>query len=215
MKVSIMRSVFVVFTAMILSSAHDVLAAPSFDCTKASTRVENLICDNPDLAELDSEMAAAYKTALRDSPWASANKRIRREQNEWLTQRNNCTNKRCLLGLYEERISVLRAEVSGLGPETESSQAVPGGIVYCDGGQIKRQIKYMILENPEDQWDVRVTINGKTMKAMTAYSFFGKSERPKGFVVALLGEDRSEMLVFRNGDEDWLEFGDYTYRKCD
>ena len=29
-----------------------------------------------------------------------------------------------------------------------------------------------------------------------------------------LDEDRSELLVFRDGDEDWLEFGDYTYRKC-
>ena len=32
--------------------------------------------------------------------------------------------------------------------------------------------------------------------------------------LALLGEDRSEFLVFKAGDEDWLEFGDHTYRKC-
>ncbi len=62
--------------------------------------------------------------------------------------------------------------------------------------------------------DARVTINGETIRAMTAYSYFGNSEPPRGFVVALLGEDRSEFLVFRDGDEDWLEFGDYTYRKC-
>jgi hypothetical protein len=52
------------------------------------------------------------------------------------------------------------------------------------------------------------------MRAMTAYSHFGKNEPPRGFVVALLGEDRSEFLVFQDGDEDWLEFGDYTHRKC-
>ena len=159
-------------------------------------------------------MATAYKTALRDSPWASANKRIRREQKEWLAQRNNCDNEDCLLDLYGERIDALRAEVSGPGPEDDSSQARPTGLVYCGGGQIKRQIEYTILEKPADQWDVRVSINGETIKAMTAYSFFGNSEPPKGFVVALLGEDRSEMLVFRDGDKDWLEFGDYTYRKC-
>ena len=49
---------------------------------------------------------------------------------------------------------------------------------------------------------------------MTAYSYFGKSERPSGFVLALLSEDRSEILVFRRGNDDWLEFGDYSYRKC-
>ena len=90
----------------------------------------------------------------------------------------------------------------------------PEGIVYCGGGQIERQIEYMILEKPQDQWDVRVTINGETIRAMTAYSYFGNSKPPLGFVVALLGEDRSEMLVYSDKGQDWLEFGDYTYRKC-
>jgi hypothetical protein len=90
----------------------------------------------------------------------------------------------------------------------------PEGVVYCGGGAIKRQIEYRILEQPADKWDARVTVNGETLRAMTAYSFFGKSKPPRGFVVALLGEDRSEFLVFKDGDEDWLEFGDYTYRKC-
>ena len=49
---------------------------------------------------------------------------------------------------------------------------------------------------------------------MTSYSYFGNAKPPANFVVALLGEDRSEFLVFRDGNEDWLEFGDYTYRKC-
>lgn len=50
--------------------------------------------------------------------------------------------------------------------------------------------------------------------SMTAYSYFGNSKPPLGFVVALLGEDRSEMLVYSDKGKDWLEFGDYTYRKC-
>lgn len=209
-----MRLAFLVLAATLMGFASGVQAAPSFDCSKASTRVENLICDHDRLAQLDSEMAAAYRTALRDSPWASANKRIRREQKAWLSQRNRCETKRCLRQLYRDRISALRTEVAGSGPENEKPQVAPSGVVYCGGGQIKRQIEYVILENPQDQWDVRVTINGATMNAMTAYSFFSKAKPPKGFVVALLGEDRSEMLVFRDGNEDWLEFGDYTYRKC-
>jgi hypothetical protein len=90
----------------------------------------------------------------------------------------------------------------------------PEGVVYCGGGAIKRQIEYVILRKPSDKWDVQVTVNGKTIRAMTAYSYFGNAVPPRGFVVALLGEDRSEFLVFRDGKEDWLEFGDYTYRKC-
>ena len=90
----------------------------------------------------------------------------------------------------------------------------PAGVVYCGGGEVKRQIEYAILENADDQWDARVTVNGETLRAMTSYSFFGSAESPAGFVVALLGEDRSEFLVFRDGGQDWLEFGDYRYDKC-
>ena len=91
---------------------------------------------------------------------------------------------------------------------------VPVGVHYCGGDKIKREISFSILPKPDDQWDARVTINGQVHKAMTAYSYFGKAQPPQGFVVALLGEDRSEILVFRDAGKDWLEFGDYTYRMC-
>jgi hypothetical protein len=92
--------------------------------------------------------------------------------------------------------------------------AAPEGLVYCGGGGIKRRIEYVILSDPQDQWDARVTVNGETIRAMTAYSYFGRAESPRGFVVALMGEDRSRFLVFRDGTEDWLEYGDYRYSKC-
>lgn len=91
---------------------------------------------------------------------------------------------------------------------------VPLGVRYCGGDKIRREITFAINPKPDDQWDARVTISGHVHKAMTAYSFFGKAQPPRGFVVALLAEDRSEILVFSDAGEDWLEFGDYTYRKC-
>ena len=111
-------------------------------------------------------------------------------------------------------IKSLRAACVSKRVETKTSMEAPEGVVYCGGGQIKRQIEYVISEKSQDQWDARVTVNGNQIKAMTSYSYFGNSQPPKGFVVALLGEDRSEFLVFRDGNKDWLEFGDYTYRKC-
>jgi hypothetical protein len=111
-------------------------------------------------------------------------------------------------------ITSLRAACGSRAGSAPARVEVPEGVVYCGGGGIERQIEFRILEKPEDQWDARVTVNGETMRAMTAYSFFGKTRPPRGFVVALLGEDRSEFLVFRDGDEDWLEYGDYTYREC-
>jgi hypothetical protein len=91
---------------------------------------------------------------------------------------------------------------------------VPKGVAYCGGGAVKRRIAFSIVARPADQWDALVTVNGKVTRAMTAFSFFGNNAPPKGFVVALLGEDKSEFLVFRDGGKDWIEFGDYTYRTC-
>ena len=111
-------------------------------------------------------------------------------------------------------IKSLRAACGGHAGAGKAAAEAPEGIVYCGGGAVKRQIEYLILPDPSDKWDAIVTVNGKAIRAMTAYSYFGNEPPPKGFVVALLGEDRSEFLVFRDGNEDWLEFGDYTYRKC-
>ncbi len=112
-------------------------------------------------------------------------------------------------------VKLLRDACSGAGTAEDATVAeAPEGLVYCGGGDIKRQIEYAILENADDQWDARVTVNGETLRAMTSYSFFGSAKSPAGFVVALLGEDRSEFLVFRDGGQDWLEFGDYRYDKC-
>ena len=110
-------------------------------------------------------------------------------------------------------IKSLRSACSG-GTHRAAQYEAPEGVVYCGGGGVKRQIEYLILDNPEGEWDARVTVNGETTKAMTAYSYFGNSEPPKGFIVALLGEDRSEFLVFQDGGENWLEFGDYRYDQC-
>ncbi len=100
------------------------------------------------------------------------------------------------------------------GASQGASYEAPEGIVYCGGGVIKRQIEYVILDNPEGEWDARVTVNGESIRAMTAYSYFGNSEPPTGFFVALLGEDRSEFLIFSDGSENWLEYGDYRYDQC-
>ncbi len=116
--------------------------------------------------------------------------------------------------VHDVLFRALELELGGGAGAGKAAAEAPEGIVYCGGGAVQRQIEYLILPDPSDKWDAIVTVNGKAIRAMTAYSYFGNEPPPKGFVVALLGEDRSEFLVFRDGNEDWLEFGDYTYRKC-
>jgi hypothetical protein len=100
------------------------------------------------------------------------------------------------------------------GVSASQSIEAPEGIVYCGGGGVQRVIEYAIVGQPGEQWDAIVTVNGETVRAMTSYSFFGDSQPPIGYQVAILGEDRSEFLVFSDGGRNWIEFGDYTYVQC-
>ncbi len=111
-------------------------------------------------------------------------------------------------------IRSLRSSCGSTPKAASGTMEAPEGVVYCGGGQVKRQIEYLIRQNAPDQWDATVNVNGESLRAMTAYSYFGNSEPPQGFVVALLGEDRSEFLVFKDGNRNWIEYGDYQYNQC-
>lgn len=84
----------------------DQLAKPSFDCAKASTRPEQLVCSDSGLARLDANLADTYaaararvsdKTGLKDA------------QNAWRRDvRDACGDVDCVRRAYEERIEHLQ-----------------------------------------------------------------------------------------------------------
>lgn len=76
--------------------------AASFDCAKATTKVEKTICENDDLSRLDQELDTAYRGSLsRDDVKRQAIK----SQRDWLKNvRNPCQNAECLKQAYESRI---------------------------------------------------------------------------------------------------------------
>lgn len=78
--------------------------AASFDCGKATTKVERLICANTTLSKLDEELAAAYKTALQDKKQSDF---IRQTQKQWMKERNGCSDAVCVKRAYEDRLKVL------------------------------------------------------------------------------------------------------------
>lgn len=92
----------------------------SFDCTKASTRVEKMICSDDKAADLDGRLARAYRAALASAENAAS---LKAEQRGWLTtQRNKCADVTCLRQSYEKRLAALAALG---GPIAEHPQASP------------------------------------------------------------------------------------------
>jgi len=86
---------------MLALSAH----AASFDCGKAQTKVEHLICDNPEISKLDDELSVAYKAALKDEKQTDA---IKQAQKQWMKERNGCADAACVQNAYQKRIEQLQ-----------------------------------------------------------------------------------------------------------
>jgi hypothetical protein len=78
---------------------------PSFDCAKASTNSEHLICSNANLAAADVEMAQIYRQVFNNT---IDKKALKREQNQWRkTNRDACEDVPCILNSYAVRTKQL------------------------------------------------------------------------------------------------------------
>lgn len=80
--------------------------AASFDCGKAKSKVEHIICDAPEISKLDDELSAAYKIALKNEKRADF---IHEAQKQWLLDRDACIDAECVRQAYENQIGVLVA----------------------------------------------------------------------------------------------------------
>jgi len=81
--------------------------AASFDCAKAKTPVEKMICSDAALSELDGRLASAYRRALG---LASNPEPLKVEQRSWLTnERSKCADVACLKRSYQQRLTALEA----------------------------------------------------------------------------------------------------------
>ncbi len=84
--------------------------AAGFDCGKASTEVEKLICSDDELSKLDDGLNAAYLEALKRT---DLKKQKIENQRQWLKNvRNACQNAQCIKTAYEIRLKELRSLLS-------------------------------------------------------------------------------------------------------
>jgi uncharacterized protein YecT (DUF1311 family) len=86
---------------------------PSFDCAKAATPSEKLICEDPELASLDQDMADAYGDLLAHTPFANR-PALRKAQSGWLADYSGRCNaapgqrRTCVTQALTERTATLR-----------------------------------------------------------------------------------------------------------
>jgi len=81
-------------------------ARPSFDCARASTAVENMLCSDAQLADRDRRAAQQY-FALRGSLPPGVRSQLLESQRLFLRQRSDCRSSQCLADLSDVRLRQL------------------------------------------------------------------------------------------------------------
>ena len=77
----------------------------SFNCSKASSEVEVMICSDSKLSVLDDNLSKTYKQVLSES---DNKEHLKLEQMKWIKIRNNCDTIDCLKKSYDNRILNLK-----------------------------------------------------------------------------------------------------------
>jgi len=107
--------------------------AQSFECEKARSRVEHLICATPALRTLDEQMFEAFNAAM---DIAADQPKVQREQRAWLKGRDACANVACVAAAYQARAAVLK-RTPRAGWKTYSSPALGITFQYFGNRAIK------------------------------------------------------------------------------
>lgn len=94
---------FIFFCSLII--AWSIAEAASFDCTKATSGTEKLICSDKGLSEQDEMLSMAYRERLKTDSDKVA---VKRRQIEWLkSERDLCVNVACIQKAFDKRFEEL------------------------------------------------------------------------------------------------------------
>jgi uncharacterized protein len=122
--------------------APGLCLAAGFDCNRATTLVEKLVCADQGLSQLDESLSKTYKEVLR---WARDPAGFKREQVKWLREvRDLCTDGPCLEKEYRNRLAVLEKLLPEKSPADRQAHAAS-----FDCGKAESEAEKMICGNDE------------------------------------------------------------------
>lgn len=95
---------------LLIASLNSVSHAASFDCAKAASRAEILICSDGTLSVLDEELSVLHRRARNaaSDPMGFT----KESRSEWRRRETLCQDKSCLLNWYAHRREQLMKTIS-------------------------------------------------------------------------------------------------------
>ncbi len=142
-----MKHIYLIFAVMFL--AANTACAASFDCAKASTKVEKMICADVELSKLDGKLGKSYSNALElfTSSVLASEDGLKQQQRKWLKERNKCASKECLKTQYQEQIALL-GRVAANAQKVEKTNSDTAKIFAQSGTEGKE--RYGLLMSKDD-----------------------------------------------------------------
>ena len=116
--------------AALLTLQAPIGLAEGIDCAVPNGDVERLICNDPELFEMDARLSIVASQKSAESPYFEAN------QNSWLVTRDRCEDRECLVGLYSQRIRFLLPASAESELVTNEPDAHPNDFEPTDGIQM-------------------------------------------------------------------------------
>jgi uncharacterized protein len=103
---------YVLAALWLLPFAH--AHAASFNCAKAHSPAETVICHDTSLSKADDELGKLFRLAQRQAP----DRRAYRKDSDakWAWREANCTNVECLTDWYATRIDEIREQLDKPAP---------------------------------------------------------------------------------------------------
>ena len=97
----------------VLLTSSPLQSAPSYDCSKASNKVESIICQTPELQRLDNKLHHIYQTVLRQIS-SEEKPLLRAFQRGWIKGRDDCWKSdklgQCIEDNYKTRVTELEIQ---------------------------------------------------------------------------------------------------------
>lgn len=126
---------FRIFVLSCLFSLCYPTSAASFDCTKAHSQIEKMICADPQLSKLDSELLPIYQKARKAANNSKAFRNNGKKALRW--REKNCKNKACLVKWYQDRKAEL-LEITHSLPSANKKHCVTDGQPITLTGMLRR-----------------------------------------------------------------------------
>ncbi len=170
--------------------ATSAVTAASFDCDKASTKGERIVCADTALSDLDEQLASIYRQALGLAQAGASEPKS--SQRTWLKRRNACADSSCIATACRERIAELE---DAIGQDLSAEHIV---------GTYKRRDPDFSEEIAPAEITIRSLPDGRVAVAGEAL-WIGNVDTGNVNMGTMEGEYvlRSGTVEYRDGDDEW------------